>query len=328
MERRSRSLILLPVWVLELLGWNRSVKHRRRAVGAETLIGREALVTTACRPNGQVRLDGELWEARCEAGADAGETVTVVRPRRADARSSRGSAGGARRDHPERTMIAAARAATVGRMEIFWTIMAYAFVLGLGALGGLVTLLWLNAAKLRADARRPSGGPGPQAREPEPDRRPARWPASPRTERGRSGYGAEPCRRQSSARPAEPNRRLLSTGKSTCVRWEPLSAVRIAITVDGALRRMRSAASTPVIPGMRWSTRTSSGRSDAASSTASSPELPVAASSNPGVEETTSAAASRKTRLSSTRTTRTGGVTSRRERLRRAVFLAPTGSGA
>lgn len=71
-------LILLPVWVLELLGWNRSMKNRRRAVGAETLIGREALVTTACRPSGQVRLDGELWEARCEAGADAGETVTVA----------------------------------------------------------------------------------------------------------------------------------------------------------------------------------------------------------------------------------------------------------
>jgi membrane-bound serine protease (ClpP class) len=71
-------VILLPVWVLELLGWNRSMKHRRRAVGAETLIGREALVTTACRPNGQVRLDGEFWEARCEAGADAGETVTIV----------------------------------------------------------------------------------------------------------------------------------------------------------------------------------------------------------------------------------------------------------
>jgi membrane-bound serine protease (ClpP class) len=71
-------LILLPVWVLELLGWNRSMKHRRRAVGAETLIGRDAVVTNACRPSGQVRLDGELWEARCEAGSDAGETVRVA----------------------------------------------------------------------------------------------------------------------------------------------------------------------------------------------------------------------------------------------------------
>ena len=71
-------VVLVPLWVLELLGWNRSMKRHRRAVGAETLIGKEALVTTACRPNGQVRLDGELWEARCEAGAGAGETVTVT----------------------------------------------------------------------------------------------------------------------------------------------------------------------------------------------------------------------------------------------------------
>jgi membrane-bound serine protease (ClpP class) len=70
--------VLVPLWVLELLGWNRSLKNRRRAVGAETLIGREALVTTACRPDGQVRLDGELWEARCEEGASTGETVTVA----------------------------------------------------------------------------------------------------------------------------------------------------------------------------------------------------------------------------------------------------------
>jgi hypothetical protein len=66
-------------------------------------------------------------------------------------------------------MSAAAGAATMRRMETFWTIAAYAFVLGLGALGGLVTLIWLNAAKLRADGRRPSAGPGPQAHEPEPE---------------------------------------------------------------------------------------------------------------------------------------------------------------
>jgi hypothetical protein len=66
-------------------------------------------------------------------------------------------------------MIAAASAATIRGMETFWTIMAYAFVLGIGALGGYVTLLWLNAAKLRADARRPSSGRGPQAPEPEPE---------------------------------------------------------------------------------------------------------------------------------------------------------------
>jgi membrane-bound serine protease (ClpP class) len=71
-------LVLLPLWVLELFGWNRTTKRYRRSVGAQTLIGREAVVSLACRPVGQVRLDGEIWEARCEAGAGTGERVRVT----------------------------------------------------------------------------------------------------------------------------------------------------------------------------------------------------------------------------------------------------------
>jgi membrane protein implicated in regulation of membrane protease activity len=71
-------LVLIPLWVLELLGWNRTVKHHRRVVGAETLINRTAVVITSCNPTGQVRLDGEIWGARCAAGAMAGETVRVI----------------------------------------------------------------------------------------------------------------------------------------------------------------------------------------------------------------------------------------------------------
>ncbi len=71
-------VVLLPLWVLELFGWNRTVKNRRKEVGAQTLIGKEAVVTTDCRPEGQVRLEGELWEARCDAGADVGDTVRVI----------------------------------------------------------------------------------------------------------------------------------------------------------------------------------------------------------------------------------------------------------
>jgi hypothetical protein len=58
---------------------------------------------------------------------------------------------------------------TLPAMETFWAIVAYAFVLGLGALGGLVMVLWLNAAKVSADAHyRPPADPGPQGeREPE-----------------------------------------------------------------------------------------------------------------------------------------------------------------
>jgi membrane protein implicated in regulation of membrane protease activity len=57
-----------------LVHWS---KRRRATVGVETLVGRRAVVVRACRPVGQVRIDGELWRARCEAGADEGEEVEV-----------------------------------------------------------------------------------------------------------------------------------------------------------------------------------------------------------------------------------------------------------
>lgn len=52
-------------------------KRRKAAVGMETLVGAEALVVAPCRPLGQVRVQGELWQARCNAGADVGARVTV-----------------------------------------------------------------------------------------------------------------------------------------------------------------------------------------------------------------------------------------------------------
>jgi len=69
---------IIPIWILELIGWNRTMKRRHKVVGAQTLIGREAAVIRACEPRGQVRLDGEIWEARCDEGAAVGETVRVV----------------------------------------------------------------------------------------------------------------------------------------------------------------------------------------------------------------------------------------------------------
>ena len=46
-------------------------------VGADALIGQRALVAADCRPVGQVRLVGELWQARCDPGADVGDEVIV-----------------------------------------------------------------------------------------------------------------------------------------------------------------------------------------------------------------------------------------------------------
>ncbi len=53
---------------------------QRRAVqvGAETLLGRVVEVAQECRPYGHVRIEGELWQAHCEEGADRGERVRIV----------------------------------------------------------------------------------------------------------------------------------------------------------------------------------------------------------------------------------------------------------
>jgi membrane-bound serine protease (ClpP class) len=59
---------------LLLLRWTR---RRRAETGIEALIGRTAVVTAPCGPNGYVRVGGELWQARSERGVDRGDTVTI-----------------------------------------------------------------------------------------------------------------------------------------------------------------------------------------------------------------------------------------------------------
>jgi membrane protein implicated in regulation of membrane protease activity len=63
--------------IAETLFWVRFSRRWRVRAGAETLIGASAEVVSACRPDGQVRVQGELWRARCEAGAEPGERVRI-----------------------------------------------------------------------------------------------------------------------------------------------------------------------------------------------------------------------------------------------------------
>lgn len=70
-------LVCIPLFLVEIGLWNRTVQGHRRRVGPETLIGLTATVVTACHPSGQVRVRGEIWHARCEQGADAGDEVVV-----------------------------------------------------------------------------------------------------------------------------------------------------------------------------------------------------------------------------------------------------------
>ena len=81
--------VLPPAWRLpvvlaggaievgESMFWIWLSKRRRPSVGVEALVGARAIVVTPCRPLGQVRVQGELWQARCDEGADPGDEVKV-----------------------------------------------------------------------------------------------------------------------------------------------------------------------------------------------------------------------------------------------------------
>jgi membrane protein implicated in regulation of membrane protease activity len=67
----------LAVETVELT-WGLSLARRwKPKTGAEAMIGEKAEVVAACRPLGEVRVQGELWQARCDDGADAGESVRI-----------------------------------------------------------------------------------------------------------------------------------------------------------------------------------------------------------------------------------------------------------
>jgi membrane-bound serine protease (ClpP class) len=75
------SILVLAAGIAGEVGevvWGRRLARKwRPRTGADAMVGLEAEVVSACRPTGQVRVVGELWEATCEAGADPGETVRV-----------------------------------------------------------------------------------------------------------------------------------------------------------------------------------------------------------------------------------------------------------
>ena len=64
--------------VAETVFFVRWSKRRRAVVGAETLVGRTAVVVRPLAPRGQVRLDGELWEARAAEDVPPGAEVVVT----------------------------------------------------------------------------------------------------------------------------------------------------------------------------------------------------------------------------------------------------------
>jgi membrane protein implicated in regulation of membrane protease activity len=64
--------------IVLLRGWSKRIGRRTKpTTGVEAMVGEAAEVVEPCHPDGMVQLNGELWEARCQAGAEKGEKVRV-----------------------------------------------------------------------------------------------------------------------------------------------------------------------------------------------------------------------------------------------------------
>jgi membrane protein implicated in regulation of membrane protease activity len=68
----AAALEVVEAWVF--IAWSR---RRRPVVGAEALVGRSVQAVNDLLPDGQVRLGGELWRARCDQGARMGDSLVV-----------------------------------------------------------------------------------------------------------------------------------------------------------------------------------------------------------------------------------------------------------
>jgi membrane-bound serine protease (ClpP class) len=65
------------VEVGETFFWLWLSRRGKVKMGPETIVGAVGEVVDPCIPLGRVRLEGELWQARCEEGAERGERVRV-----------------------------------------------------------------------------------------------------------------------------------------------------------------------------------------------------------------------------------------------------------
>jgi membrane-bound serine protease (ClpP class) len=70
-------LAALAIDILEVIIWLR-MRGRRSISGEDAIVGAVARVMTVCRPEGRVRLQGQIWNAYCPEGAEPGDEVTVT----------------------------------------------------------------------------------------------------------------------------------------------------------------------------------------------------------------------------------------------------------
>ena len=74
------AILAAAVFEVSLAVFGSGYSRRRRAqVGVQTMVGTLGEALTTLAPRGQVKIDGEIWEARAEQGVRAGDTVRVTR---------------------------------------------------------------------------------------------------------------------------------------------------------------------------------------------------------------------------------------------------------
>jgi membrane-bound serine protease (ClpP class) len=68
---------LLLVDVAEIFIWLRWRK-RKSITGVENIVGARGEVVSDCTPDGQVKVRGQIWSARCAERARTGDAVVVM----------------------------------------------------------------------------------------------------------------------------------------------------------------------------------------------------------------------------------------------------------
>jgi membrane-bound serine protease (ClpP class) len=64
--------------VLEVGSWHRRVRGQRPSTGEDALVGATGVVVQRLAPTGQIRVLGELWEARSATEVPSGASVRVT----------------------------------------------------------------------------------------------------------------------------------------------------------------------------------------------------------------------------------------------------------
>ena len=71
-------IVGLTIELGEATFWVRLSRRARPRIGAEALLGADGVAVDECRPDGRVRVHGEIWRATCPEGVDAGERIVVT----------------------------------------------------------------------------------------------------------------------------------------------------------------------------------------------------------------------------------------------------------